>query len=368
MKIKLRKVTIRELVEGYIDSEDTGVLGYDRRLDIRPAYQREFVYDRPKEVAVIHSVMNGFPLGLMFWATKGDDHFEMLDGQQRTLAICRYFAGVYPYEKDGLPLGFCNLTTDVQDRFLSYELMVYVCEGDESEKLKWFQTINIQGERLTPQELLNAIYCGPFVSSARQYFSKRNCVGALLGDNYVSGKVIRQDLLELVLSWVSGGKDKISGYMAQHQNDENADSLWEYYKSVIGWVERTFTTTRSEMKSVPWGELYAVYGDSTLDIDQLNKRVDELMSNPEITKKAGIYSYVLDGEERHLNLRTFDLADKRTKYEQQKGVCAHCGRKFRFEDMDADHIVAWFDGGRTDLSNLQMLCRKCNRAKGRQAD
>ena len=358
MKISLHEIPVRDLVLGYTDSQEEGVTGYGGRLDIRPKYQREFVYKDRQRDAVIETLRRGFPLNVMYWVHCGDGHYEVLDGQQRTISICQYVAGDFSIREEY----FHTLTDDQQEEILSYKLMVYFCEGTDSEKLDWFRTINIAGERLTDQELRNAVYTGPWLTSAKRFFSKTGCAAKALSDKYVKADCIRQELLELALKWISG--ESIRQYMADHQRDANANALWLYFQQVIAWVEATFPAYRREMKGLPWGELYNQFKDAPLDTAALEAEVSRLMADDEVQKKSGIYLYVLDGDERHLNLRAFDRATARTAYERQQGVCPACGKTFAIEQMEADHITPWARGGRTTPDNCQMLCRDCNRRKG----
>jgi hypothetical protein len=321
---------------------------------------------------VIDTVRKGYPLNVMYWvrnpdaASPDDDNrasFEVLDGQQRTLSICKYVNGDFSINEQY----FHNLTDDQQKQILDYPLTVYFCEGPNSEKLEWFRTINIAGEKLTDQELLNAVYFGPWLTSAKAYFSKPNCAAFSMGSDYVTGSPIRQEVLEQALKWLS--KDAPGSYMAAHQHDKTAFELCNYFSSVINWVKATFPTVRREMKTVNWGELYDQYKDAKLDPVVLEARIAELMLDEEVTRKAGIYPYVLNGKQRHLNLREFSEKVKREAYTKQAGVCAEAScpeksRIFKLDEMEADHIDPWHSGGRSVLSNCRMLCKACNRRKG----
>lgn len=362
MKIELTQVTIGDLVEGYADNSATeeGVVGYGGRLNIRPKYQREFVYDEKKRNAVIETVWKGFPLNVMYWVRNKDGNFELLDGQQRTISICQFVCGEFLMTLDGNLTNFEGLR-GLQKRITDYKLQVYICEGTEEEQIDWFQVINIAGERLTQQEMYNAIYNGPWINHAKRRFSKTNCVAYQLGRDYMSGSPIRQDYLETVLKWISNGN--IREYMIAHRSDENSDEIWQYYQDVIHWVKIHFTEVRKEMKGVQWGEMYNKHKDDTFKESELRERVKQLMKDSDVKKKSGIYWYVLDGDERHLDLRAFDDNTKREVYERQLGVCPICGQHFEIEQMEADHITPWCDGGRTTADNCQMLCRDCNRRK-----
>lgn len=371
MKIEPKQIPVRELVAAYADSGDAGVVGYGGRLNIRPPYQREFVYKDAQRDKVMDTVRKGYPLNVMYWvrnpdaAAPEDDSlagFEVLDGQQRTLSICKYVKGDFSINEQY----FHNLTDDQQEQILAYKLTVYFCEGPDSEKLEWFRTINIAGEKLTDQELLNAVYVGPWLTSAKAYFSKPNCAAFVMGSGYVSGSPIRQELLELALNWLSKGEP--GAYMAAHQHDKTAIGLWNYFSNVINWVKATFPSVRKEMKVVNWGELYDQHKDDKLDPAELETRIVELMLDDEVTRKAGIYPYVLNGKERHLSLRSFSDKVKREAYTKQGGVCAQSscpetGHVFKPEEMEADHVDPWHSGGRSVLANCQMLCKSCNRRK-----
>ncbi|MBO6190415.1 MAG: DUF262 domain-containing protein [Alloprevotella sp.] len=360
MKIELHEILVRDLVQGYQDSQEEGVSGYGGRLDIRPKYQREFVYKDKQRDAVIETLRRGFPLNVMYWVKNGEDSYEVLDGQQRTISICQYVAGDFSIKEEY----FHTLADDQQETILNYRLMVYFCEGTDSEKLDWFRTINIAGERLTEQELRNAVYTGPWLTSAKRFFSKSGCAAKALADKYVKVDTIRQELLELALKWISG--DNIRQYMADHQHDANANALWLYFQQVIAWVQATFPTYRREMKGLAWGELYNEYKNALLNTAALEEEVALLMQDDEVQKKTGIYEYVLTRDERKLNLRTFDKSTARTAYERQQGFCPRCGKHFAIEDMEADHITPWSKGGKTVGENCQMLCRDCNRRKSCQ--
>lgn len=372
MKIELKKITIREVAENYLDNDEDGVVGYDGRLNIRPKFQREFVYDTKQRDAVLETIRKGFPLNVMYWAVNEDGTFEVLDGQQRTVSFCRYVAGDFSIMIDGHPMTINNLTKPQKDQILGYELMVYVCEGDDQDKLDWFKTINIAGAELTSQELRNAVYTGPWLTHAKSIFSKTGGAAYGLSNKYVTGAPIRQELLEKALKWKSAGK--IESYMSDHQHDQNANELWTYFQKVIWWVQQTFTTYRKEMKGVEWGPLYDSYKDQQFDTKELERRTTELMQDPDVTKRNGIYTYLLTDDERYLSIRKFDDREKRAAYERQKHRCAN-GKKcrtpgnddgkhlFDFGDMQGDHINPWSKGGKTIADNCQMLCIPCNREK-----
>ncbi|MCY3719921.1 MAG: DUF262 domain-containing protein [Anaerolineaceae bacterium] len=363
MNIQLHEITVGELVEGYADDGEGGVRGYGGRLDIRPPYQREFVYGDRERKAVIDTVMQGFPLNVMYWSARGDGSYEIIDGQQRTISIARYvnsdFSVKFPSFEQ--PLYFHNLPRDFRQRILNYRLMVYFCSGTEGEKLAWYQTINIAGVVLTDQELRNAVYSGSWVTDAKRYFSRRGGPAYQVGGDYLRGNAIRQDYLETTIRWVSKGQ--IEDYMALHQHDKSAEPLWQYFRAVIAWVEATFKVYRKSMKGVDWGSLYNCYRDEPLDPAAIETKVGALLDDEDVQRESGIYPYVLTGDAKHLNLRQFDGRMKRRVYRKQAGKCAICKKTFDISGMEADHITPWSAGGKTEEYNCQMLCRKCNREK-----
>ena len=360
MKIDLHKIPIRKVIADYKDSAEEGVTAYDGKLNIRPKYQREFVYKEKQRNAVIETIKNNFPLNVMYWMIREDGGYEVLDGQQRTISIGQYVNGDFSLNDRF----FHNLTKEEQDKILDYELMIYFCEGTDKERLDWFRIINIAGEKLTDQEIRNAVYTGPWLSDAKLKFSKSNCVAYLLasdGGQLVSGSPIRQEYLETALSWINEGK--IEDYMAKHQHDKDADELWLYFQDVIEWVRKTFKTYRREMSSVQWGELYNEFKDKELSSKKLELEIIGLMLDEDVTKKSGIYPYVLTRNEKFLNIRAFLDKQKREAYERQKGKCVKCKKHFEIEEMEADHIKPWHEGGKTVAKNCQMLCKQDNRTK-----
>jgi hypothetical protein len=358
MKIELKEITVRDLTDDYQDNEEAGVVGYGGKLDIRPAYQREFIYKDKQRDAVVETITKDFPLNVMYWAVREDGGFEVIDGQQRTISICQYVEGDFAFKGRY----FHNLQKDEQEKILDYNLMVYRCSGTDSEKLEWFKTINIVGEKLTDQELRNAVYHGSWVTDAKRYFSKTGCPAYAIGSDYVNGSPIRQDYLETVIAWINAGD--VEGYMATHQHDPNSNDLWLYFQGVMAWVKATFREYRKEMKTVAWGSLYNEFKGASLDPVNLEAEVSRLMADEDVTRKKGIYHYVLDGREKHLNIRAFTPNHKREAYERQRGICPVCKEHFPLEDMEADHITPWHEGGKTEGSNCQMLCRDDNRRKG----
>jgi hypothetical protein len=372
LKIDLQYIPVRDLVNEYENLGYDGVTGYGGLLNIRPKFQREFIYKMAQRQAVILSILEGFPLNVMYWSVQtdegtGETSYELLDGQQRTMSICEYVEGEFSVDIGGYPKNFDNLSPDEQNKILDYKLMIYHCEGPEDEKLRWYEVINIAGVTLKRQELRNAIYTGPWLTDAKRFFSRENQAAHLLSRDYVNaGEVDRQALLEKAITWVAGkGDDNVKAYMNEHRLDPNANALWLYFKTVVDWAKVTFPKVRSPLKSVPWSVLYEQFKDQTLDADALEVEIKRLMQDAEVEKKAGIYEYVLTHDERVLALRTFDDNQKREAYERQDGVCPQCNEHFEFGEMDGDHIVPWVQGGKTTADNCQMLCVRDNRSRRR---
>ena len=382
MKIEFKPIAIRELVEGYVNNGDNGVFCYNGKLNIRPPYQREFIYPDKERNAVIESILSGYPLNVMYWAQNEDGTFGLLDGQQRTMSICEFCGkigadgnrnGNFSIKRNNENKYFRDLSQQEQDTILNYKIMVYICEGSDRERLDWFRTINIAGKPLTEQELLNANYTGPWLSDAKSKFSKNGCVAYKIGSRFVKGSPIRQEFLETALDWISDGK--IAEYMDAHRNEPQALELWSYFRNVIDWIEATFNTNkyyRKEMLGLDWGRLYREYGKNIYNPETIEARVKALMEDDEVTEKKGIYEYVLSGESeriaRKLSKRTFSNADKRTIYERQNAKCAKCGKHFEFSEMEGDHVIPWWRGGKTIIDNLQMLCKECNSGKAGKMD
>lgn len=371
MTIKQLEVTVGEITNGYINSEEQGVRGYGGLLDIRPPYQREFIYNEKEQIAVITTVLKGYPLNVMYWVKRSEDAecpYEVMDGQQRTLSLCQYVAGTFAIDFKN----FFNQTADIQKKILDYKLTVYVCEGEESEKLEWFQTINIAGKPLNEQEIRNAIYAGPFVSDAKRHFSKTNCGAYRLGKDLVNGTPIRQDFLKKALEWMAdhetrNGKPQTAvGYMSAHQHDLSAGPLWSYFQNVLNWAISTFNIKKFKkiMKGIDWAKFYDEFHEQALDINDMEKRIADLIGDDEIQKQLGIIPYVLTGDEHYLDLRSFPEKIKLAVWEKQEHKCAMCGKEFDIEFMEGDHITPWREKGRTVIENCQMLCRECNRRKG----
>lgn len=375
MKITETKITIRELTENYKDNGDGGVYGYNDRLSIRPPYQREFIYKDKQRDAVIETIRKGFPLNTMYWSKVDEDRFEVLDGQQRTISIGQFINGDFTIRINKDDKFFHNLSETAQNEILDYELTIYICEGTEEEKLEWFKVINIAGEVLTNQELLNATFVGPWLADAKNYFSKRNCVAAKMAEGYVKGNPIRQDYLEKALSWIADRDNLKSGqvYMAIHQHDEDANDLWLYYQSVINWAKMMFPKVRKGITDTQdWGILYNKYHNNRYNTNTLETDIQTLIMDDDVTKNAGIIPYILSPrtkfDEKTLSIRQFTPAQKLRAYEKQNHKCPYCvvngiEIEYAFEDMEGDHIVPWSKGGRTTEDNLQMLCTRCNNDK-----
>lgn len=370
MKIKEIKIKLRDIMDEFKNDDENGVVGYHGKLNIRPAFQREFIYKGEQKSEVVRTVLKGFPLNTIYWSQSDDGGYELLDGQQRIMSICTYINGDFSikspmFPDSDMPFAYHNLTTNLQNKILDYELTVYVCEGKDDEKLEWFRIINIAGEELTNQELRNAMYTGPWLTSAKKRFSKHLSPAYQLAKDYLGKEGIRQENLETALKWISNRDEcSIEDYMSKHQHDTNSDDLWLYFQAVINWANSKFPFGKQLKAGLDWGRFYNSY-HLTFNPDpvQLKKKFDECMEDSDVQKKSGIFEYLLDGKEKHLNLRSFEKNDIRTAYAKCGGICAKCGKKFSLEDMEADHITPWSKGGHTVLANLQMLCKECNRRK-----
>lgn len=369
MNIEMHEISVRDVFEGYKDSAEAGVVAYKNRLNVRPAFQREYIYTGEQRNEVVRTIRKKFPLNVMYWSVSGKneeglDTYELMDGQQRTISVCQYVNGDYSIDDQF----FHSLTANEKEEILNYKLNIYICKGDEREKLEWFKIINIAGEKLTDQELRNAIYTGPWLADAKKKFSKTGCIGYKLGNKYMKGEPIRQAYLETVLKWASS-KDgcTIEEYMSKHQHDSNASELWLYFQNIISWVETMFPYDKKTMPGLAWGLLYNEYGQNNYDTQKLAERISELMGDYDVTNKKGIYEYLLSGEapekRRLLSIRAFDEPTKKAVYKAQKGRCVKCGDKFPYEEMEGDHITPWHEGGHTVKENCQMLCKHCNRTK-----
>lgn len=391
--------TVGDICEGFIfdKNEGKGLFGMNGQLIIQPEYQRNYIYgDGKKDVAVVDSLLQKYPIGLLYFVKNADGKYEVLDGQQRVTSFARFVNMTWPFavNRNGKPRYFSSLDEDDKDLLLNTRLTIYVCTGTPSEIQAWFRTINIAGLPLVDQELRNASFHGPFVTKAREVFSNTTTNGNLSRwQTYVKGDPARQAILETALDWVSYGKgddehrkmnmnDRINDYMALHRYDSNIQEMTDYFDSVINWVDSLFSYTGSEMCGQEWGRLYETYHKKPYDVKKLNARVDELLSDPQVTSRKGIFEYVLGGEQDKslLNIRVFDERTKKTVYQKQtaeakaKGIsnCPLCAlgndsnktRIWKLSEMDADHVTAWSKGGSTDISNCQMLCKTHNRAKG----
>ena len=377
MKVEQRRIKIREIVgdnnDFFIEDTTTGAVKAmkDQKLDIRPEYQREFVYKEKQQQAVINSILNGFPLNTMYFVDRQDGSYEVLDGQQRILSICHFlngnFACLIPSKTSvGLfnTLNYNNLPKEKREQILDYELEVYVCNGTDEERMDWFQTINIAGATLTRQEILNAIYHGKWLNKCKETITKHNSSVMRKYGKYFNGKRERQDWLETVFEWKADDEKcaDIPTYMGNHRDDDTCN-LFEYVERVFKWVEKVFGDYQKEMKGIDWGILYNKHKNDTLDPQTVQDEVKKLMMDYDVSDKKGIYTYVLTRDEKHLHIRDFNESDKRAKYEDQKHICPHCKKEFEFDEMQGDHIKPWSLGGHSDRDNLQMLCKKCNQKK-----
>jgi len=386
MKTTLRTdITVADICDGFVynELEGKGLFGLGGRLVIQPEYQRNYFYQEKggkREQAVIHSLLRGYPIGLLYFNKVGDDRYEVLDGQQRITSIGRFVTNKFAIMVGGNPKIFDSLPADQKARLLDTKLLIYICEGAESEIKEWFQTINIAGVPLNEQELLNAIYSGPFVTLARAEFSNSQNANLHKWRAYIKGNVNRQDFLACALDWVSKGN--ISDYMSKHRYDDNIDELKTYFNSVIDWVATVFRDVYPEMQGLEWGRLYEQYHRTPYDPDEVAEQVRRLYDDPYVRNKRGIFEYVLGGCQapRLLEVRVFDEAVKRAVYARQTaeaqaaGVsnCPLCAvghdanrsRIYEYKEMEADHVTAWSKGGASTPENCQMLCKTHNRAKG----
>lgn len=385
MKTQRKTIKIKDVFEGFYDKDEGGekgyggAWGYGGRLNIRPAYQRELVYDEKEERKVIDSVLKGYPINIMYWVKNQNGDFELLDGQQRTLSICNFLDHKYSItDEEGNRRYEDSIYEEERKQILNYDLDICICEGTTKEILEWFKTINIKGKELNQQEMLNATHTGEWLTDAKRYFSKPNCAAYGKGKDYINGSVERQDFLGTVLDWISDGN--IQEYMENHRNDSDASVLWEYYQNVIDWIRANFLAPYKEMKGLPWGKYYNKYNNLILDPVAIANEVNELMADEEVENKKGIFEFVLEefyradnGEEmtngdceKFLHIRQFDTSIRRSKYTQQNGICPLCNKHFDLEQMHADHIVPWSKGGKTTIDNCQMLCANCNLKKSNQ--
>ena len=384
MEITRKSITIRELCEGYVNESETqiedAVKAYGGKLCVRPAFQRAFVYDKKQENAVIDTAMKGFPLNIMYWVDNGDGTYDCLDGQQRTISLCNFVDGISSFSAEWFNGGKKNyihtiqrIDPDMYERFMNYELEVYICRGAKSERMEWFRTINIAGEELYPQELRNANYVSPWLTDAKRYFSKANasstakCPAERVGGQYTNKNANRQEILAQVISWFIGSTEDadICQYMEDHINDPDASELWNYFNSVIDWINEIFPGVYDKgMASVNWGALYNQYGEDDLDPDDICAKFDELIefkASKELDiSVAKIVEYCITRDEKLLKHRQFSEPQRSTLYNRQNGICPDCGQHFLKADMHAHHIVPWYNGGLTEISNGVMLCKECH--------
>ena len=380
----LTDLTVDDICRGFVynELEGKGLFGWDGKLVIQPEYQRNYIYaDGKKDVAVIDSLLKGYPLGLIYFVKVGDDRYEVLDGQQRITSFGRFVRGKFPVvDAEGMPHYFDGLNAEEQGRILGSKLTIYVCEGAETEIKEWFKTINIAGVPLVEQELLNAIYSGPFVTAAKEVFSNSGNSEMQKWKCYVAGDEQRQKILETALKWVSGGE--VQDYMGRHRFDKDCRELKAYFTSVIDWIDGVFKGVKDEMCGLEWGRFYETYRKTAYNPERVWQRVEELYGDEFVTDRRGIFEYLLGGEKetRLLNVRVFSDKEKKQVYARQtadaekRGVsnCPLCAvgheasakRIWKIGEMDADHVTAWSKGGATDISNCQMLCKTHNRAKG----
>lgn len=385
MKTTLRTdITIRDICDGFVynEYEGRGLFGLSGKLTIQPEYQRNYIYAQEnRESGVIDSVIKGYPLGLIYFNKVADNKFEVLDGQQRITSIGRYITKKFPIkDQNGMEQYFDGLNQHIQNQILDTHLLIYECAGTETEIKEWFKIINIKGIPLNDQELLNAVYSGPFVTLAKEEFSNSQNANIQKWSAYVSGTVNRQDYLKTALEWVSN--NNISDYMSAHRNDDNIAELKQYFTTVIDWVSSVFQNIEPEMRGLEWGRLYEKYHRQAYDPKIIESKVKKLYADPYVKNRKGIFEYVLGGcvDTKLLDVRVFDEATKRAVYAQQTqhaeashtsncplcalGHDANKSKIWKLSDMDADHVTAWSKGGATDIKNCQMLCKSHNRAKG----
>lgn len=380
----LTDITVEDICKGFVynEYEGKGLFGWSGKLTIQPEYQRNYIYaDGKKDVAVIHSLIKGYPLGLIYFVKTAQDKYEVLDGQQRITSFGRFLTGKFPIvDSNDKHHYYGGLPQDIKDKIKNSKLTIYICEGEESEIKSWFETINIAGVPLNAQELANAIHSGPFVTKAKEEFSNSQNANVQKWSAYLSGSVLRQDYLRTALSWVSKGE--IDKYMSQHRFDDNITELKTYFNSVIDWISSVFVDVEPQMKGLEWGELYETYHHNSYNPEVVSNSVQKLLADSYVSDKKGIFEYVLGGEvdTKLLNVRIFDEHTKKAVYKMQtqlaesKGIsnCPLCAlgnnanktRIYKSVEMDADHVTAWSRGGATDISNCQMLCKTHNRAKG----
>lgn len=397
MKTQLKTYTVKEICEGFVynELEGKGLFGLSGKLTIQPEYQRNYIYaDGKRDVAVIDSMLKGYPLGLIYFNKIGIERFEVLDGQQRITSIGRFVKGKFGIvDANGVPQYFSGLPAEKQKEIEEYKLLVYECEGDETDIKEWFKTINIAGVPLNEQELLNAIYSGPFVTAAKAEFSNSKNSNVQMWQTYVKGEPNRQGILSVALDWASEVKisdeeakkyklPKKDSYMSKHRRDANIDELKTYFNTVIDWASSVFDMTESEMCGLEWGRLYETYHAKAYNPKEIHDKVVSLYADAYVKDRKGIFEYVLGGEQEKklLNVRVFDDATKKSVYAAQTAKaqaeghsnCPYCAigdnankiKIWKLSEMDADHVTAWSKGGATERGNCEMLCKSHNRAKG----
>lgn len=383
MRTDLKQYTVAEICDGFVynEYEEKGLFGLSGRLTIQPEYQRNYIYEDGKhDVAVIESILNGYPIGLIYFVRDDAGKLEVLDGQQRITSIGRFVTGKFAVKINGMEHFFRNMAKDLQEKILRTKLLVYECEGTESEIKEWFKTINIVGIPLNEQELLNAIYSGSFVTKAKEKFSSSKNPYTQRWSWFIQGTAKRQDYLRAALDWVSNGN--VSEYMSRHRNDTDITEMDSYFESVLDWADSVFVGREKEMCGLDWGRLYETYHKNSYNPQEISGRVSELYADFYVKNKKGIYEYLLGGEQdkRLLDVRVFDEPTKKSVYAAQttaakaKGISncplcalgtdAHKTKVWSLKEMDADHVTAWSKGGATDIANCQMLCKTHNRAKG----
>lgn len=381
MKIEKTTITVRELVEGYVNDTETdiekGVYAYDGKLCVRPPFQRSFVYDKKQENAVIDTTLKGFPLNIMYWVDNEDGTYDCLDGQQRTISLCNFadgassFTGAWLNNQKNYIHTLKRVDPDLYNAFYDYPLEVYICHGTKTEQMEWFKTINIAGEKLYPQELRNINFVSPWLADAKRYFSKASgtshCPAESVGGQYTNKNANRQEILEQVLIWACGSDEDedICNYMEAHVNDADASELWQYFNDVIEWVKNIFPGTYDKgMKTVNWGRLYNDYKDEEFDPDEMDSKFNELMDYKAAKELdisvAKICEYCITRDENLLKHRAFNEAQRLSLYNRQKGICPDCGQHFMKDEMHAHHVVPWYSGGITELANGVMLCKNCH--------
>jgi hypothetical protein len=386
MKTELKEYSVREISEGFIynELEGKGLYGLNGKLVIQPEYQRNYIYaDGKRDVAVITSLLKGYPLGLIYFNKPTATTLEVLDGQQRITSFGRFITGKFAIkDENGMEQYFSGLAKDKQDKILNSEILVYECEGTETEIKEWFKTINTVGVPLNEQELLNAVYSGPFTTLGKAEFSNSQNSNIAKWSAYVSGSAIRQDFWERALEWVSKGKDNIGGYMSSHRNETNINEVKTYFNTVLDWVSSTFKDVESEMKGLEWGRLYEEHHSKPFNPDELSKAVQRLYGDGYVKNRKGIWEFVLGGsiETKLLDIRIFDEPTKKATYAKQtkaaeskgesncplclQGHEANQSKIWKFDEMDADHVSPWSKNGSTTPDNCQMLCKTHNRSKG----